>query len=189
MVKNSQQISPRGFLKMFQCLYDFLSRKQKCSATEKVDGNCHVFSNSCRAILSCLLLADRPIFKIFHPTQSIGTFSQQVPVLFGHFPAVFQQSFRIAQRLIDYTITLSSGCPIAFKCISKQHLAKCGNLHLHALKHCVSIYIYQKSKKQWKILKNGQQLSLITDLSNSITHSQSQSRAIPCKEEAIDCIS
>jgi hypothetical protein len=87
MVKNSQQISPRGFLKMFQCLNDFLSRKQKCSATEKMDGNCHVFANNagkfCRA--SYWLIGPFPRFFI------------QLSQL-EHFPSRFPFYFGISQR-------------------------------------------------------------------------------------------
>jgi hypothetical protein len=49
----------------------------------------YVFSISRQTILPCLLFADSLISWIFHHTQPIGIFAQQVSVLFGHFSAAF----------------------------------------------------------------------------------------------------
>jgi hypothetical protein len=50
---------------------------------------------------------------------------------------------------------------------------KRGNFHPFSLKHCLSVYIYKKLKKQWKIIITIIGSSPNTGPSNNITVSQS----------------
>jgi hypothetical protein len=54
---------------------------------------------------------------------------------------------------------------------------KRGNFHPCSLKRCVSVYIYQKSKELWKILKTHSASSPIFAFSNHATISQTQTGA------------
>jgi hypothetical protein len=56
----------RHFLKKFSTVPSTFNKcKQNRSASEKRDGHCHIFANSCWAILPPLLLADGWYFGIF----------------------------------------------------------------------------------------------------------------------------
>jgi hypothetical protein len=112
---------------------------------------------------------------------------------FGHFPAAFLYSLRIAQRLSKSLWAFPSGFPTPFEhfpaavqqplrafpsgCRPKQ-----GNFQLFFLKDRISVYICKKSKEHLKILKTTSGSSSGTDLSNNIIFSQSQSHAtVPLK--------
>jgi hypothetical protein len=74
--------------------------EQKRGPSEKWDGNCHVFANSCWEILPPLLLEDRGYMVI----------SQRLPVPFKNCPEAFQYPLGISQRL-SYTLSaLPSSC-------------------------------------------------------------------------------
>jgi hypothetical protein len=92
----------------------FHNCKQKCGASEKGDGNCHVFANSRWAIQPPLLLADGGYFVI----------PSGFPIPFKNCPDAFQKPFNISQRLSNTLLAVPSGCPTAFESISQRLLAK-----------------------------------------------------------------
>ncbi len=108
--------------------------------------------------------------------------------VFGHFPAAFLYSLRIAQRLSNILWLFPSGFPTPFeyfpatvqqplRTVPSGCRLKCGNFQVFFLKGRISVYIFKKSKEHLKILKTTSSSSSSTDLSNNITFSQSQSHA------------
>ncbi len=108
--------------------------------------------------------------------------------VFGHFPAAFLYSLRIAQRLSNSLWAFPSGFPTPFeyfpaavqqplRAVPSGCRLKYGNFQLFFLKGRISVHIFKKSKEHLKILKTTSGSSSRTDLFNNITFSQSQSHA------------
>jgi hypothetical protein len=119
--------------------------------------------------------------------------------VFGHFPAAFLYSLRIAQRLSNSLWAFPSGFPTPFeyfpaavqqplRAVPSGCRLKCRNFQLFFLKGRISVYIFKKSKEHLKILKTISGSSSSTDLSNNITFSQSQSHATVLLSSFYTCV-
>jgi hypothetical protein len=68
--------------------------KRKCSASEKISGNRHIFVDNCWTVLNSLLLADGGNLGISQQlSNTIEEFPRAYLIAFGHFgfPIPFQQ--------------------------------------------------------------------------------------------------
>jgi hypothetical protein len=81
-----------------------------------MNGNCHIFADSRWAILPSLLIADCRYFGNF---QAAFLFPLRRELLRG-----YSISSKHSKQLSYTLLAVPSGCPIAFKKISQQLLAK-----------------------------------------------------------------
>jgi hypothetical protein len=121
--------------------------------------------------------------------QLLGNFTSS-PIgwrmVFGHFPVAFLYHLRIAQRLPNSLWAFPGGFPIPFehfpasvqqplRAFTSSCRLKRVNFQLFFLKGRISVNIFKKLKEHLKVLTTTSSSYSSTDLSNTITFSQSQS--------------